>query len=168
MASAWVAHCCFDERNPPPKILLSNALGSFRWTVIHPDVKPLDIVFNSIGKPSQIRSALSFWYSYILFVPMSHKKAENLGSNSQRFAWNCGMQIVLRWIYELGVISIPRSYREERLIENVSIWDFTLTDEDHEKIKTIEQQSMCTAPAFHSQSEGVHWAAFDEFHDNDE
>lgn len=77
-------------------------------------------------------------------------------------------QIVLRWIHELGIIPIPRSYNEERLLENLSIWDFTLTDEDHEMIKTVEQQSLCTSPSFLAPCKGVPWCALEEFHDNDE
>ncbi|CAM6098014.1 unnamed protein product [Calypogeia fissa] len=75
-------------------------------------------------------------------------------------------QIVLRWIHELGAIPIPRSSHEERLIENVSIWDFNLADEDHEKIKTVEQQSMFSVPEFIHRGKGVGIPTFAEFHDN--
>ncbi|CAM6117366.1 unnamed protein product [Calypogeia fissa] len=74
-------------------------------------------------------------------------------------------QIVLRWIHELGAVPIPRSSREERLIE---IWDFTLTNEDHEKIKTVEQQSMSTLPEYIRRGKGVGFPTFAEFHDNGE
>ncbi|CAM6117368.1 unnamed protein product [Calypogeia fissa] len=77
-------------------------------------------------------------------------------------------QIILRWIHELGVIPIPSSYNEQRMIENLTIWDFTLTDEDHEKIKTIEQQSLLTTPKFLSVFKGAPFPSFAEFHDNDE
>lgn len=39
-------------------------------------------------------------------------------------------QIGLRYLYELGVTPIPKSVRKQRMIENMSIFDFTLTDEE--------------------------------------
>lgn len=39
-------------------------------------------------------------------------------------------QIGLRYLHELGVIPIPKSVRKQRMIENISIFDFTLTEDD--------------------------------------
>jgi methylglyoxal/glyoxal reductase len=39
-------------------------------------------------------------------------------------------QILLRWNMELGVSAIPKSSNPERLRENFSIFDFTLSPED--------------------------------------
>lgn len=39
-------------------------------------------------------------------------------------------QIVLRYLVELGVTPIPKSVRKERIQENISIFDFHLTEEE--------------------------------------
>lgn len=39
-------------------------------------------------------------------------------------------QIVLRYLVELGVTPIPKSIRKERIQENISIFDFQLTEEE--------------------------------------
>ncbi|MDT8861034.1 aldo/keto reductase [Alkalihalobacillus sp. MEB130] len=39
-------------------------------------------------------------------------------------------QIILRWHYQLGAVVIPKSASPERQLENVSIFDFSLTNEE--------------------------------------
>lgn len=43
-------------------------------------------------------------------------------------------QVVLRWNVQRGVSIIPKSVHVERMEQNIDIWDFTLTDEEMEKI----------------------------------
>lgn len=45
-------------------------------------------------------------------------------------------QIVLRWDLENGVVTIPKSVKEKRIIENANIFDFMLSQED---VQTINQ-----------------------------
>ena len=39
-------------------------------------------------------------------------------------------QVILRWLNQRNVVVIPKTVRRERMIENLDIFDFTLTDED--------------------------------------
>lgn len=39
-------------------------------------------------------------------------------------------QIILRWHYQLGAVSIPKSSSPERQLENISIFDFSLDDDE--------------------------------------
>lgn len=39
-------------------------------------------------------------------------------------------QIGLRYLHELGVIPIPKSVRKHRMLENISIFDFSLNDHE--------------------------------------
>jgi 2,5-diketo-D-gluconate reductase A len=48
-------------------------------------------------------------------------------------------QVVLRWNFQRGIVVIPKSVRKERMIENFNIFDFQLSDEDMEKIKTLDE-----------------------------
>ena len=48
-------------------------------------------------------------------------------------------QIILRWQYQRGVITIPKTSRRERMIENQSIFDFELSTEDMGLINSLDQ-----------------------------
>ncbi|MFB5673990.1 aldo/keto reductase [Paenibacillus terreus] len=48
-------------------------------------------------------------------------------------------QVVLRWDLQNDVITIPRSFRESRIIENADLFDFELSVEDMEKIDALNQ-----------------------------
>lgn len=48
-------------------------------------------------------------------------------------------QIILRWDIELGVVTIPKSVKEHRIIENANIFDFQLDAEDIAAIATLNE-----------------------------
>ncbi|MGG3927309.1 aldo/keto reductase [Metabacillus fastidiosus] len=48
-------------------------------------------------------------------------------------------QIILRWDLQTGVVTIPKSVHEHRIIENANIFDFELSDEDITKIDSLNQ-----------------------------
>ena len=48
-------------------------------------------------------------------------------------------QIVLRWDLQREIVIIPKSVRENRIIENSQIFDFTLSDEDMEAINALNK-----------------------------
>jgi len=47
-------------------------------------------------------------------------------------------QVTLRWLIQRGVAVIPKSVREERMVENADIWDFELGTMDMEAIATLD------------------------------
>ncbi|MGB4770404.1 MAG: aldo/keto reductase [Chitinophagaceae bacterium] len=47
-------------------------------------------------------------------------------------------QVILRWLTQRGVVAIPKSARKERIIENINIFDFELSEEDTRKIQTLD------------------------------
>lgn len=48
-------------------------------------------------------------------------------------------QVVLRWHVEIGCSVIPRSTRAEGLRENLALWDFELSPEDHALIAALDR-----------------------------
>jgi diketogulonate reductase-like aldo/keto reductase len=50
-------------------------------------------------------------------------------------------QVILRWDLQHGVVTIPKSIKEHRIIENANIFDFELSAEDMEKIDGLNQDS---------------------------
>lgn len=48
-------------------------------------------------------------------------------------------QVVLRWNYQRGVVTIPKSVHKERMEQNISIFDFALTNEEMEQISTLDE-----------------------------
>ncbi len=47
-------------------------------------------------------------------------------------------QVVVRWLTQRGVIAIPKSVRKERMAENLSIFDFQLSAQDMDAIKSLD------------------------------
>jgi 2,5-diketo-D-gluconate reductase A len=50
-------------------------------------------------------------------------------------------QVILRWLTQRGVVAIPKSVKKERMIENINIFDFELTADDMEAIKTLDTKA---------------------------
>lgn len=48
-------------------------------------------------------------------------------------------QIILRWDLQHGVITIPKTTKEHRMVENASIFDFSLTEEEMERIDNLNK-----------------------------
>ena len=48
-------------------------------------------------------------------------------------------QIILRWDLQNGIVIIPKSTKEHRIVENASVFDFELTQEDIECINSLNE-----------------------------
>jgi diketogulonate reductase-like aldo/keto reductase len=56
-------------------------------------------------------------------------------------------QLVLRWGLQRSTVVIPKSSKEERLRENFQVFDFTISDDDIDKIKAIDRKYRTNQPA---------------------
>ena len=64
-------------------------------------------------------------------------------------------QVILRWLVQRGIIALAKSTRKERMIENISVFDFELNMEDMTAIKTLDTK---TSSFFdHRDPEKVKW-----------
>lgn len=48
-------------------------------------------------------------------------------------------QVILRWDVQNGVITIPKSTKEHRIIQNADIFDFELTSDEMQEIDALNQ-----------------------------
>lgn len=48
-------------------------------------------------------------------------------------------QVIIRWDLQNGVITIPKSIKEHRIIENADVFDFSLTTEEMEQIAGLNE-----------------------------
>lgn len=79
---------------------------------------------------------LEAWY------PLGHgNKAlleqETLIALADKYHKNTG-QIILRWLYQEGIISLPKSTNEIRIKGNIDIFDFTLTEDEMKAIQAMD------------------------------
>jgi 2,5-diketo-D-gluconate reductase A len=64
-------------------------------------------------------------------------------------------QVILRWLVQRGIIALAKSTRKERMIENISVFDFELSAEDVATITTLDTK---TSSFFdHRNPEMVKW-----------
>lgn len=62
-----------------------------------------------------------------LLVKLSKKYNKNVG------------QVILRWLFQQGIVSLPRSSNEGRMRSNLQIFDFTLDQEDMQAISALDK-----------------------------
>jgi 2,5-diketo-D-gluconate reductase A len=64
-------------------------------------------------------------------------------------------QVILRWLVQRGVVSIPKSVKKERIAENIDIFDFELSLEDMDVISILDTKK--SAFFDHRDPEIVKW-----------
>lgn len=66
-------------------------------------------------------------------------ESELLAKIGQKYGKSAA-QVALRWLTQRDIVAIPKSSHAERMQENFDIFDFTLTQEDMDKIATMNQE----------------------------
>ena len=61
-------------------------------------------------------------------------------------------QVILRWLYQRGIVSLAKSVHEERIKENFDIYSFELDNDDMKKIETLDTK---TSSFFSHQDPGI-------------
>jgi diketogulonate reductase-like aldo/keto reductase len=52
-------------------------------------------------------------------------------------------QVILRWLVQRGIIALAKSTRKERMIENISVFDFELSAKDMAAMTTLDTKTSC-------------------------
>jgi 2,5-diketo-D-gluconate reductase A len=64
-------------------------------------------------------------------------------------------QVILRWLVQRGIPALAKSTRKERMIENISVFDFELDAEDTAALTTLDTKTSCFFD--HRDPEKVKW-----------
>ena len=101
------------------------------------------VEFNPFTQQKELRKVmaennilLEAWY------PLGHGNKELLENEvilnlANKYHKNAG-QIILRWIYQEGVVSLPKSTNLERMQGNIDIFDFELTAQEMKAIEELD------------------------------
>lgn len=89
-----------------------------------------------MAEMSKYNIRLEAWY------PLGHGNKdllenETIVSLANKYNKNSG-QIILRWIYQEGVISLPKSTNIERMEGNIDIFDFELNNQEMQSIRDLD------------------------------
>jgi 2,5-diketo-D-gluconate reductase A len=52
-------------------------------------------------------------------------------------------QVILRWVVQRGIIALAKTTRKERMVDNISVFDFELSAEDIAAIATLDTECSC-------------------------
>ncbi|OAS82166.1 MULTISPECIES: aldo/keto reductase [Metabacillus] len=78
---------------------------------------------------------LEAWSPLMQGELLQHPILEEIGNKYNKTT----AQVILRWDLQNEVVTIPKSVKEHRIIENANIFDFELSQDDLEKIKSLNQ-----------------------------
>lgn len=143
---AWKALEEAVEAGKIRSIGISNITGNL-WNKFKDGMKMMPVVnqveFNPFTQQKELRKVmdennirLEAWY------PLGHGNKdllenETIVSLANKYQKNAG-QIILRWIYQEGVISLPKSTNSERMKGNIDIFDFELSDEEMKAMQALD------------------------------
>ena len=111
------------------------------------DVKPMvnQLQCNTLIQQTAIEPILAeFGTKMMAWGPLGGQgvdgivKSEELASIGSKYGKSAA-QVALRWLTQRGIVAIPKSSHKERMAQNFSLFDFTLTDDDMRSIATLNQ-----------------------------
>ena len=89
-------------------------------------------VYNISERETQrvVENAISIGYRSIDTNPVLMRIGEKYGKTSA--------QVALKFLIQNGTIIIPKTTHRERMIENINLFDFTLSDDDLQEIRLLD------------------------------
>lgn len=101
------------------------------------------VEFNPFTQQKELRKVMDEYHIRLeAWYPLGHGNKdllenETIVSLANKYNKNAG-QIILRWIYQEGVISLPKSTNPERMRGNIEIFDFELNEEEMKAIQALD------------------------------
>jgi len=127
----------FDETNVKRILAIARIQPYANQLEIHPMLAQRSLVkFNKSKNIHVVAWSPLAKFDSLARVPTLVRIAEKKGKSV--------VQIVLRWHYQHGVATIPRSSKPSRIISNAAIFDFELTDDDMEEIDNLDENKRLT------------------------
>ena len=76
------------------------------------------------------------------------KKMDDETLNKMAARYNKTMpQLMIRWSVQMGYITIPKSSKTERIVENAEVFDWAITEEDMKVLEGLETFN-CVGPGW--------------------
>jgi diketogulonate reductase-like aldo/keto reductase len=116
------------------------------------DVKPMvnQLECNTLSQQKEIEPVLAeFGTKMMAWYPLGGQgtdgivKSELLATIGAKYN-KTAAQVALRWLTQRGIVAIPKSSHKERMVQNIDIFDFTLTDDDMAQIAKMNQHDTGT------------------------
>ncbi|WP_041139828.1 aldo/keto reductase [Beduini massiliensis] len=101
------------------------------------------VEFNPFTQQKELREVMNEHHIRLeAWYPLGHGNKnllenETIISLANKYNKNAG-QIILRWIYQEGVISLPKSTNPVRMKGNIDIFDFELSEEEMTAIQALD------------------------------
>lgn len=125
--------CNFHEHHLRELLSNGNIIPSINQVELHPllNQKPLVKYCKSKNIVIEAYSPLARMHKKLIKNPLLVKIAEKYQKTVP--------QIILRWNYQNDIISIPKTQNEERLNENINIFDFNIDKYDLDFIDSLNE-----------------------------
>lgn len=116
------------------------------------DIKPMvnQLECNTLSQQTEIEPVLAeFGTKMMAWSPLGGQgtgdivKSELLAAIGAKYN-KTAAQVALRWLTQRGIVAIPKSSHKERMVQNIDIFDFTLTDDDMAQIAKMNQHDTGT------------------------
>ncbi len=116
------------------------------------DIKPMvnQLECNTLSQQKEIEPVLAeFGTKMMAWYPLGGQgtgdivKSELLATIGAKYN-KTAAQVALRWLTQRGIVAIPKSSHKERMVQNIDIFDFTLTDDDMAQIAKMNQHDTGT------------------------
>lgn len=116
------------------------------------DIKPMvnQLECNILSQQTSIEPILNeFGTKMMAWYPLGGQgtddivKSELLATIGAKYN-KTAAQVALRWLTQRGIVAIPKSNHKERMIQNIDIFDFALTDAEMAQISQMNQHDAGT------------------------
>lgn len=125
--------CNFHQHHLKEILKIATVIPAVNQIELHPLLSQKELVKFCKSKGIQVvaYSPLARMHEKLIYDPI-------LQELSRKY-FKTPTQIILRWNYQCGIITIPKSSKIERLRENINIFDFSLSNEEILLIDSINK-----------------------------